>query len=174
MARKSAPPPSRVLNQKELEEAIESSISGSPTSAPPDVAAIHERWDARVEALETRVSSTLAEIFGEDTPDYHRYYVGDFDSLPISMMSNRFSQCEIQDSIRAGIEGAVVKLSSVRDLLAERLEDAAVVAHSEPSRAARAPGNPSFVVHGRDDAAKGSVTVHTPLRKTASMMICMA
>lgn len=154
MARKSAPPPSRVLNQKDLEEALRKLDKRIVDLKAFDVAPIRERWDPRVEALETKVSSTLAEIFGEDTPEYRRHSVGGFDSLPISMMGNNYSLGEIQDSIREGIEGAAIKLSSLRDLLAERLEGAAVAVSVEPARAARAPGNRVFIVHGRDDAAK--------------------
>lgn len=155
MARKSSPPPSRVLNQKDLEGAIRKLDNRIADLKEFDVDSIRERWDPRVEALETKVSSTLAEIFGEDTPEYHRHSVGGFDSLPISMMgNNNYSPQEIKGSIREGIEGAVIKLSSLRDLLAERMEGAAAVAPVEPARAARAPGTRVFIVHGRDEAAK--------------------
>lgn len=154
MARKPAPPPSRVLNQRDLEEAIRKLENRITDLKSFDVAPIRERWDPRVEALETKVSSTLAEIFGEDTPEYNRHSIGGLDSLPISMMGSNYSPREIQDSIREGIEGAIIKLSSLRDLLAERMQGAAAAAPAQPARAARQPGNRVFIVHGRDEAAK--------------------
>lgn len=154
MARKSSPPPSRVLNQKDLEGAIRKLGNRIADLHAFDADSIRERWDPRVEALETKVSSTLAEIFGEDTPEYRRHWVGGFDSLPISMMGNNYSPQEIKGGIREGIEGAVIKLSSLRDLLTERLEGAVPVAPAEPARAALAPGTRVFIVHGRDEAAK--------------------
>lgn len=156
MARKSPPPPppSRVLNQKDLEEAIRKLDKRIADLKAFDVAIVRERWDSRTKALETKVDSTLAEIFGEETHEYHRHSVGGFDSLPISMMGDNFSPHEIQNSVRKGIEGTVIKLSSLRDLLAERLEGVAAAAPAEPVHATRAPGNRVFIVHGRDDAAK--------------------
>lgn len=140
MVRKSSPPPSRVLTQKDLEEAIRKLDKRIADLKAFDIVPIRERWDPRVEALETKVSSTLAEIFGEDTPEYHRHSIGGFDSLPISMIhDNNYSPREIQDNMREGIKGAVIRLSSLRDLLAERLEGAATVVPTEPSRAARVP-----------------------------------
>lgn len=155
MARKSSSPPSRVLNQKDLEGAIQKLDNRIANLKEFDVDSIRERWDPRVDALETKVSSTLAEIFGEDTPEYNRHSVGGFDSLPILMMDNNgYSLQEVKGSIRAGIEGTVIKLSSLRELLAERLEGVAAVAPAEPARAARTPGTRVFIVHGRDEAAK--------------------
>ncbi len=155
MVRKSSPPPSRVLNQNDLGGAIRKLDNRIADLKEFDVDSICERWDPRVEALETKVSSTLAEIFGEDTPEYHRHSVDSFDSLPtiIGGNNNYFPQA-IKDNIREGIEGAVIKLTSLRALLVERLEDAAAVAPAEPARAARAPGTRVFIVHGRDEAAK--------------------
>lgn len=75
MARKSAPPPSRVLNQNDLEEAIRKLDNRIADLKAFDVALIRERWDPRVEALEAKVDSTLAEVFGEGTPEYHRHSV---------------------------------------------------------------------------------------------------
>lgn len=155
MSRKSSPPPSRVLNQKDLEEAIQKLNNRIADLKKFEVDSIHKRWDPRVEALETKVSSTLAEIFGEDTPEYRRHSVGDFDSLPISMIgNNNYSPQEINDSIHEGIDGAVTKLSSLRELLEERLKGIAAVAPAEPARAAPALGIRVFIVHGRDEAAK--------------------
>lgn len=157
MARKSAPPPpSRVLNKEDLRSAIRKIEKRIDDLKAFDVTPIQERWDARVEALETKVSATLAEIFGENTPEFHRHSIGGLDSLSVSMMGERYSPQEIQASLREGVDGAVVKLGSLRDLMVERMEELGEGGGAESGAAAapREPGNRVFIVHGRDEGAK--------------------
>lgn len=161
MARKSnsITPPSRALESQELEGAIRKIERRVEELKGFDVSSINERWDARASALETKINSTLAEIFGEETAEFNRYRVESFDSLPISMMSggNHYPSIEIQKSYKEGIQEAVINLESLRDLLRERLEDHGDSAPIQQATAAREIGNRIFIVHGRDEAAKEAV-----------------
>jgi predicted nucleotide-binding protein len=122
-----------------------------------DVSPIRERWDPRVTALETKISASLAEIFGEGTPEYFRHSVSQLDDLPVSMVGQSWSPERIQQSIREGVEGAIVNLQSTRDLLSERLENLAPIAPPAPETLSREIGCRVFIVHGRDEAAKEAV-----------------
>lgn len=154
MARKTpSPPPSRVLDKSQLEAAIRTLERRLADLKAFDVSSVQERWDPHVEALETKISASLAEIFGEDTPEYRRHSLGSLDSLPVSIMGDRYPPQRIQASIREGIDGAVVRLGSLRGLLEERLETFAP-AQRDHNRAQAEPSDRVFIVHGHDEGAK--------------------
>ena len=75
MARKSGSttPPSKVLRRQELEAAIRKVERRVEELKGFDVSPIRERWDARADALQTKINATLAEIFGEGTAEFNRY-----------------------------------------------------------------------------------------------------
>jgi hypothetical protein len=112
MARKQPPQPqSRVLSNADLESAIRTIGRRIADLRSFEVSQIQERWDPRVQALETKVKASLAEIFGENTPEYRRHSIGMLDKLPTSIVPGHgFSPQRIQASIKEGIEGAVVSL----------------------------------------------------------------
>lgn len=157
MPKKPAPPSPRVLDKGEIEAAIQKLDRRIEELKAFDVSTIQERWDARADALESKISATLAEIFGEDTPEFYRHSVGVFDSLPVSMMGESHSRQTIQTSYRDGIRDAAIKLESVRDLLRERFEGMSATVSADPMSARRKRGNRVFIVHGRDEAAKEAV-----------------
>lgn len=159
MPRKSTSPPPqpRVLDRAQLEAAIRTIDRRIADLQAFDVSSIQERWDPRVTALETKVSASLAEIFGDGTPEYHRHSVGHFDDLPISMLGDRHPPERIRQSVKEGIQGAVVSLQTTRDLMAERLENLEPHATREAMSVHREPGRRCFIVHGRDEAAKEAV-----------------
>lgn len=156
MARKQPPQPqSRVLSKADLESALRTIDRRIADLSSFDVSKIQERWDARVQALETKVKASLADIFGEATPEYRRHSIGMLDNLPISMVPGHgYSPQRIQASVKEGIDGAVVSLSSLRDLLSERIGDATDLPSNGEVVAPREIGDRVFIVHGRDDAAK--------------------
>src|SRR5688572_18297156 len=103
MPRKQPPQPaSRVLDKPQIEAAIRTIDKRIGDLKAFDVSPIQERWDPRVEALETKVTASLAEIFGEGTPEFNRHYVGGLDNLPVSMMGERHHPEAIRRSVAEG------------------------------------------------------------------------
>lgn len=158
MARKQTPrPPSRELNKVELESAIQTINRRITDLKEFDVSKIKERWDARIDGLRMKVNASLADIFGEDTAEYRRHAIGALDDLPLSLGSSRkYTLQDIQASVKNEVEGAVVRLNSLLELLSERLEDAREFAMPGKLIPAQVMSDRVFVVHGRDDAARES------------------
>jgi predicted nucleotide-binding protein len=158
MRRRPSPQPeSRNLDGPQLEAAIRTIDRRIADLQAFDVSAIQERWDPRVTALETKLSASLAEIFGEGTPEYNRHSIGSLDGLPISMLGHGYAPERIRQSVSDGIRGAIVNLQTTRDLLRERLESLGPRHAPVPVPARREPGRRVFIVHGRDEAAKEAV-----------------
>lgn len=153
----STPPPAPVLGRPELEAGIRKLRKRIEELEALDIASITERWDARASALESKVETTLTELFGYETPEYNRHSIGYLDSLPVSMTGEGYSAQTVQRSYREGVRDAVIKLKTVIELLQERLEKLPSAPVSESVPAPRQSGNRVFIVHGRDEAAKEMV-----------------
>ncbi len=123
-----------------------------------DVNSIRERWDPAVEALEKRVNSTLQEILGHDTVEYHEYSIHSLDTLPLIMGGGPDPIQKVHARYREGIERERLKLGTLRDILRERIEDSEEPAALQvaPARA-RENTRHVFVVHGHDDGLKETV-----------------
>jgi predicted nucleotide-binding protein len=160
MARKSttAEPPSRVLSKGDLENAVRSIQRRIDELKAFDVSLVQKRFDPKANALQDKIEATLADIFGNNTPEFYRHRVGSLDDLPsqIFLEGPGYSPREIQASYKQGIEAAITQLESLRDLLSERLVDmeAASLSPTHPMPQQRPIGNRVFIVHGHDDAAK--------------------
>ena len=158
MARKSTPaePPSRVLSKDDLGNAVRSIQRRIDELKAFDISLIQKRFDPRANALQDKIRATLADIFGNDTAEYKRHFVGSFDNLTIFLGGRDYPPRTVQDSYKQGIEAAVIKLESLRDLLNERLADMAGASPSPtPSVSQQRPvGKRVFIVHGHDEAAK--------------------
>jgi len=160
MARKSitAEPPSRVLTSDDLGNAIRSIQRRIEDLKAFDVTLIQKQYDPKANALQDKIEATLAEIFGNNTPEFYRHRVGRLDDLPaqIFLEGPGFSQWEVQAGYKRGIEAAIIQLESLRDLLKERLDDMAgpSVFPTHPAQQQRPVGKRVFIVHGHDDAAK--------------------
>ncbi len=157
MARKSSPPPpppSKNLGKQDLESGIRKLERRIEELKAFDVSSVDERWDARAQSLEDKIHATMAEIFGEGSPEYSRHSISGLDTLPMSIMGEQYSVSEIQEGYQKGIRDAVIKLESVRDLLQERLTDLGEMPPAKKEEAHRAVGTRVFIVHGRDEAAK--------------------
>jgi predicted nucleotide-binding protein len=122
-----------------------------------DVSTIRERGDSRVEALAAKVDGTLAEIFGYGTIEYRQYAVYSLDTLSINTFGEQESLARIRVGYQAGIEGAVSKLTVLKELWQERLEDEHQSRAEEPAAIAPSATGRVFIVHGHDDAAKSKV-----------------
>ncbi len=157
MARKSSsppPPPSRNLGKQDLESGIRKLERRIEELKAFDVSSVHERWDARAQSLEDKIHATMAEIFGEGTPEYQRHSISELDTLPMSIMGEQYPVNEIREGYHKGVQNAVIKLESVRSLLQERLADLGEMPSAKKEEAHGAVGTRVFIVHGRDEAAK--------------------
>lgn len=160
MVRKSTTtePPSRVLSKDDLGNAVRSIQRRIDELKTFDVSLVQKRFDPKANALQDKIEATLADIFGNNTPEFYRHRVGSLDDLPpqIFLEGPGYSPREIQASYKQGIEAAVTQLESLRDLLNERLVDmeAASLSPTHPVPQQRPVGNRVFIVHGQDEAAK--------------------
>src|SRR5271169_1407798 len=89
-----------------------------------DVKTIRERWDPVMEALAKKVDGTLQEILGHGTVEYNEYSVYSLDTLPLSMGGGPDPLPRVQNGYREGIERAVLKLKTLKELFEERIADA--------------------------------------------------
>lgn len=123
-----------------------------------DVAVIRERWDPVVSALEKKVNSTLQEVLGHDTVEYHEYSIGRLDTLPIIIGGAPDSIQRVHAGYKTGIEREILKLKTLRDVLRERIEDSEVAApQSRTPAKVRNANSRIFLVHGHDDGLKETV-----------------
>lgn len=127
-----------------------------------DASKIEERWDAKTEALATKINDSLAEIFGRGTAEFKEHWIDTLDTVGMTITFDGQggpSLEEIRRGYAKGIADAVIRLSSLKDLFVERLED--IVSDEQPrlhgERKKIAPSNRRvFVVHGHDDGLKES------------------
>lgn len=152
------PPSSKIITPAELPLAIKTIERRLNDLSNFDVSVVNERGDSSAEALRAKVNSSMAELFGEGSPDYIRYSISTLDTLPI-IMGQRWSVHEIQGGFRKGIERAAAKLESLRDLFAEKQADAQGESIGSPllPSVGRQNKNEVFVVHGHDEEAKQAV-----------------
>jgi predicted nucleotide-binding protein len=124
-----------------------------------DVKTIRERWDPVMEALAKKVDGTLQEILGHGTVEYNEYSVYSLDTLPVVMGGGKYPLPRVHDGYREGIERAVLKLKTLKELFEERIADAGPELTPEPfSPAQTTEGSRRiFVVHGRDEGTKETV-----------------
>lgn len=85
MAKKarSTRPESRELSVADLQKAIIKIDRRLNDLKTFDVNTITDRFDAKVTALEEKINSTIADIFGHDTVEYRRYDIRDLVDLPM-------------------------------------------------------------------------------------------
>jgi hypothetical protein len=119
-----------------------------------DPLTVQERSDPRVEALERAIDDTLARIFGNGTPDYHRYW----SATQIDTASHNFAYPvpheEIVEGLVRGKEQARALLTTAIKALQEELRFQN--GDRPPSVCSGPPaiGQKVFVVHGHDEAAR--------------------
>jgi len=154
---KSTPPSSKVLSDVEMANGVQSIQRRIDELKEFDVSTIQEETDPKASALVTKVNATLANIFGEGTPELARHSIGYLDRSPTSADGNYTAQ-EIQEGYREGIKAATAKLEASRDLLQEWLKDGQGMGQETSGDAKqRAVGNEVFIVHGHDESAREAV-----------------
>ena len=101
-----------------------------------DVNTIQEGGEPRFEALEQKIDSTLADIFGNYTIEYRRFSIGTLDTASFNMMYETPLH-EVREGYKRGIEQAVSKLRTIIELFEEKIGD---LGDSREGRALKAFG----------------------------------
>jgi uncharacterized protein (TIGR02391 family) len=89
-----------------------------------DVDKIHERGEARLDALEQKIDRTLEDIFGCDTMEYHLHRVL-LDTASKSILYPTTID-QIREGYKKGIELAIENLDKIIKLLEEKVGDLAM------------------------------------------------
>lgn len=89
-----------------------------------DVDTIQERGDVRLDTLEKNIDSTLVDIFGYDTIEYHLHRVL-LDTASKSLLYPAPAY-EIREGYKRGIELAISNLNKIIELLEEKIGDIAM------------------------------------------------
>ena len=154
---KSNQPESRELSIADLRKAITNIGRRIDDLKKFDVNTITERFDARTQALKDKVNSTLADIFGHDTVEYRTYDIYTLEDLPM-IMGRKYHLQEVIPATQKGINDAVIKLQSLKEILQEKLQDepeeVSAFFAKPPERTVTVTNREVFIVHGRDEAAK--------------------
>jgi uncharacterized protein (TIGR02391 family) len=133
-----------------------------------NVAALTEADHAdKVDDLQRRTEDTLADVFGYNTVEYHRYSIGLNDGTPVSMWDGPPNVSERKSYIAKGAARAISTLESALSILTERLEDSGETAaarainayggldlHPEIARAASQLYRDGHYAHAVEDSVK--------------------
>ena len=122
-----------------------------------DLHTSRERWDPAMEALAKKVDGTLQEILGYGTVEYDEYSVHSLNTLPLVMGGGPSPLPRVIQGYREGIERAVLKLKTLKELFEERVAGGSDD-EAHPKAAPQIYGTRCvFIVHGRDENAKEAV-----------------
>jgi predicted nucleotide-binding protein len=123
-----------------------------------DVTTIRQRWDPVVEGLVKKTDGTLQEILGHGTVEYEEYSIDSLDTLPLIVGGGPDPLAKVHRGYQEGIERALVKLKTLKEIFEERIADASPTGPG-PTRTEKKRGDTRrvFVVHGRDDGTKEAV-----------------
>ncbi len=120
--------------------------------------------DHEVEALQNRIRSTLADIYGEESSEYERLGVACYLDpttyfLQLAGNSTGPSVSEIRQGVDKRRKRAIALLQGEVDALKESISFAAPAASGAPPSVKAAPSasDEVFIVHGRDSPAKVEV-----------------
>jgi len=87
-----------------------------------DINTIQERGEARFDALEQKIDSTLVDIFGNDTVEYRRFHIGGLDTASINFMYETPLH-EVREGYERGLEQAISNLQTIIELFEETITD---------------------------------------------------
>lgn len=123
-----------------------------------DVKTVRERFDPIVESLAKKVDGTLQEILGYGTIEYNSYEISSLDTLPMILGEEDYLP-EVLQGYRKGIEGAILKLKTLKDLFEERIADSIPSQKPESqNHLLKTKGSKRiFIVHGQDNGIKETV-----------------
>ncbi len=153
-------PQSKVLSADDLMAGITKIDRRINDLSKFDVKTIAERFDSRTQALQVKLNSTLADIFGRDTPEYRDHSIRSLDTLPLIVGDRSHPINVVRDAYQKGINDSITKLTSLRETLNEKLEDIEndKLGQVEEDSNRKPPGNGEiFIVHGHDELAKENV-----------------
>ena len=85
-----------------------------------DVSRILDRWDPVLESLHKSVNDSLAEVLGNNSPDYRKFAIETFDATLPSDFGGRYSTEELQRAVQESVAQAIVTLDRVKALIRER------------------------------------------------------
>jgi predicted nucleotide-binding protein len=164
MARRTTPGPksSTQLSMGEKQTAIARLESRIKELRELSVSGLADGNDPSVTDLEARIRSTLANVFGQDSPEYARLKVAanlDATAYTMTFDGSGTPSREIQDGVDKGRKRAISVLQGEVDALKEDLSfsGAEGVSIATPIKTPMPVSNEIFIVHGRDDAAKTEV-----------------
>ena len=165
---KSTRPESRELTAGDLRKAISKINRRIKDLDGFDVKTVTELSDAKTIALKEKINSTIADIFGYDTAEYRKYSIRSLDDLPRVVGRSERPLPEVQEAYKKGIVNTIIKLTSLKETLQEKLQDAedepkeiSAFYAKPPERTVTITNREVFIVHGRDEATKLAVARFT-------------
>jgi predicted nucleotide-binding protein len=120
---------------------------------------ITDLGDVRINALESKLDTFVADVFGADTVEYERY-VGDFKHISAGIWYSDKPAEEIADDYRKGLETVKAQLEAIQSGFEEELgdnNDDQQIAPVQTPIQAKVITNKVFIVHGHDDGLKETI-----------------
>lgn len=87
-----------------------------------DINTIEERGEARFDAFEQKIDSTLVDIFGNNTVEYRRFSIDRLDTASINLMYETPLH-EVREGYKRGVEQAISNLQTIVELFEEKITD---------------------------------------------------
>jgi len=157
----------RNLSPEEMRTAIPKIAARLDELRNLDLGQISETGDPRIQGLKARIMSTLSQIYGPDTLEFHRLKpAGDLYLSILPMVIGR-SAGPTPQQVRAGLERGRTRAIALLDAeivsFREHIQSLGLPEASEPtSRSEPTTSQPAnndiFIVHGHDEPAKIEVT----------------
>ena len=162
MAKRPDPiPPSRRLNEAEQAAALTRLVARIKDIEELDTSSLVRGDDPAVQAIEARVKSTLANIFGEGTPEYRRLLLAaDLDATTyiLTLDGRETHSQDIRKGVEREKERALALLRGETDAIRENIKFSSNATGTwRPVSAAPTITDEVFVVHGHDETAKNEV-----------------
>ncbi|WP_285401058.1 nucleotide-binding protein [Luteibacter sp. ME-Dv--P-043b] len=124
-----------------------------------DTSVLTKRFDSRLSDLALLVNNTLRDIFGADTNEYKDFSIAGLDAggMVVRMNSYPDPASVVQGHAKRGIERAVGRLNTLKQVLQERIDDSAEQVVMAAPEHAPITSRKVFLVHGHDQGAKEMV-----------------
>jgi uncharacterized protein (TIGR02391 family) len=84
---------------------------------------ISSRDDPRLDSIYNKLLSTIGDVFGRDTEEFHQYAPGHLDTASINMLYET-PLTEVRSGVERGRRDNLQTLNTIIDLFHERIEDA--------------------------------------------------
>ena len=162
MARRSTPPPPKHPTNLSAQQ-IEAAIPKLERRLGELMEVQFDNWDdtlrIHLDGLHRKLDETLLDVFGQDTPDYYRYYVPVFSETVGVRVGFDAPDPVIADANKREPEEAIEKVRNAIDMLQERRDGMVTTpgGRAMPAKERTPDSGKVFVVHGHDEEAKQSV-----------------